>query len=264
MRNLIVPVIVAAFSIASGFTSSGQAPASSQPPAPSVARSPANAEQFDQLFQQVKNWGRWGAEDQLGTVNLITDAKRKQALKLARTGLTVSLAHNPLLDKAEDNALPFEHTMNTGFTTDTYRVSYHGYSHSHLDALCHILYKNQTYNGYAREVVNTAKGCTKLGIDNLKQGLITRGVLLDIPRLKGVPYLEPGTAIYQEDIEAWEKMSGVKVMSGDAILLRTGRWARRAARRAVAGGTQCRGLPRLDRAVDQGARRGDCRQRRGV
>ncbi len=119
--------------------------------------------------------------------------------------------------------------MNAGFTTDTYRVSYHGYSHSHLDALCHILYKNQTYNGYAREVVNTAKGCTKLGIDNLKQGLITRGVLLDIPRLKGVPYLEPGTAIYQEDIEAWEKMSGVKVTSGDAILLRTGRWARRAA-----------------------------------
>src|SRR5918995_6886901 len=126
------------------------------PPSQGPARFPANAEQFDQLFQQVKNWGRWGADDQLGTVNLITDAKRKQAIKLARTGLTVSLVHNPLLDKADDNALPFEHTMNPGFTTDTYRVSYHGYSHSHLDALCHILYKNQTYNGYAREVVNTA------------------------------------------------------------------------------------------------------------
>ena len=64
-----------------------------------------------------------------------------------------------------------------GFTTDTYRVSYHGYSHSHLDALCHILYKDQTYNGYARAVVNTDKGCTKLGIENLKQGLITRAML---------------------------------------------------------------------------------------
>jgi kynurenine formamidase len=222
MRNLI-PVMAAAFIVALGLTSSGQGPA------PSGNRSPANAEQFDQLFQKVKNWGRWGAEDQLGAVNLITAAKRKQALSLARTGQTVSLAHNPLVDKAEDNALPFEHTMNAGFTTDTYRVSYHGYSHSHLDALCHILYKNQTYNGYAREVVNTAKGCTKLGIDTLKQGIITRGVLLDMPRLKGVPYLEPGTAIYQEDVEAWEKMAGVKVSSGDAILLRTGRWARRAA-----------------------------------
>lgn len=176
----------------------------------------------------MKNWGRWGAEDQLGSINLITPAQRKQALSLAKTGQTVSLVHNPLTDKSEDNASPFEHTMNPGFTTDTYRVSYHGYSHSHMDALCHILYKDQTYNGYARAVVNTGKGCTKLGIDNLKQGLVTRGVLLDIPRLKGVPYLEPGTAIYQEDVEAWEKMSGVKIASGDVILLRTGRWARRA------------------------------------
>jgi kynurenine formamidase len=108
-------------------------------------------------------------------------------------------------------------------------VSYHGYSHSHLDALCHILYKDQTYNGYARAEVNTPKGCTKLSIDNLKQGIITRGILLDMPRLKGVPYLEPGTAIYQEDVEAWERKAGVKVSAGDVILLRTGRWARRAA-----------------------------------
>jgi kynurenine formamidase len=110
---------------------------------------------------------------------------------------------------------------------DTYRVSYHGYSHSHMDALCHISYKDQVYNGYAKSVVNTEKGCTKLGIDNLKQGLVTRAVLIDIPRLKGVPYLEPGTAVYQEDVEAWEKMSGTRIMSGDVILLRTGRWARR-------------------------------------
>ena len=153
MRNaLAVAVIVI---VALGFRASGQAPAGN--------RSPANAEQFDQLFQQVKNWGRWGADDQLGTVNLITEAKRKQAIKLARTGLTVSLVHNPLLDKAEDNALPFEHTMNTGFTTDTYRVSYHGYSHSHLDALCHILYKNQTVEetGVAAGVLNVYRTASR-------------------------------------------------------------------------------------------------------
>jgi kynurenine formamidase len=158
---------------------------------------------------------------------LITPAKRKQALSLAKTGQTVSLVHNPITDKAEDNNNPFEHTMLPGFNMDRYGVAYHGYAHSHLDALCHILYKDQTYNGYARAVVNTDKGCTRLGIDNLKQGLITRAVLLDIPRLKGAPYLEPGTAVYQEDVEAWEKMSGTKIQSGDVILLRTGRWARR-------------------------------------
>lgn len=191
------------------------------------SRAPRNADEYDALFQQVKNWGRWGPADQLGAANLVTEAKRRQAAGLARLGVTVSLAHNPITEPAEDNASPFEHTMNRGFTTDTYRVSYHGYAHSHLDALCHILYKDQTYNGYPRAEVNTEKGCLRLSIDNLKQGVITRGVLLDLPRLKGAPWLEPGTAVYQEDVEAWEKQAGVKVGPGDAILLRTGRWARR-------------------------------------
>ena len=146
-----------------------------------------NAEEFDALFQQVENWGRWGAADQLGAANLVTDAKRRQAASLVKLGLTVSLAHNPMTDAADDNASPFEHTMNRGLTTDTYRVSYHGYAHSHLDALCHILYKDQTYNGYPRAEVNTDKGCTRLSIDNLKQGVTTRGILLDIPRSRASP-----------------------------------------------------------------------------
>ena len=199
-------------------------------PGPSAARFPRNAEEFDQLFHQVKNWNRWGADDQLGAANLITEAKRKQALALARTGTAVSLAHNPLTEPAPDNGSPFEHTMNRGFSTDTYRVAYHGYAHSHLDALCHILYKDQTYNGYARAEVNTEKGCTKLGIHHLKNGIVTRGILLDIPRLRNLPYLEPGTPVFVEDIEAWEKRAGVKVSPGDAVFLRTGRWARRAQR----------------------------------
>jgi kynurenine formamidase len=228
MRHTAALVLILAS--ASGLLLISQTPASAKAvagQASSVNRAPVNADEFDRLFQQVKNWGRWGADDQLGSVNLITPEKRKQALSLAKTGQTVSLVHNLLTEKADDNTSPFEHTMNPGFNMDTYRVSYHGYSHSHMDALCHILYKEQTYNGYARAVVNTEKGCTKLGIENLKQGLVTRGVLIDIPRLKGVPYLEPGTAVYQEDVEAWEKMSGVKIAPGDVILLRTGRWARR-------------------------------------
>ena len=220
---LIVAVAVASHSLGAA---PGALRAQAPTPAPS-SRAPANAEEFDALFQRVKNWGRWGADDQLGAANLITADVRRRAVQLARQGLTVSLAHNPLTDKADDNGSPFEHTMNKGFTTDTYRVSYHGYAHSHIDALCHILYKDQTYNGYARDEVNTEKGCTRLGIDTLKQGVVTRGVLLDIPRLKGVPYLEPGTAVFQEDVEAWEKKAGVRIGPGDAVLLRTGRWARR-------------------------------------
>jgi kynurenine formamidase len=176
----------------------------------------------------VKNWGRWGKDDQLGAANLITDAKRKQAAALAKNGISISLAHAPLTEAAPDNTSPFEHTMNRGFTTDTYKVSYHGYAHSHIDALCHFLYKDQTYNGYSRAEVNTEHGCAKLGVENLKNGVVTRGILIDIPRLKSLPYLEPGTPVFVEDLEAWEKKAGVKVSAGDAIFLRTGRWARRA------------------------------------
>jgi kynurenine formamidase len=192
------------------------------------SRPPRNAAEFDDLFKSVSNWGRWGKEDQLGSANLVTPAKRRQAVALVKNGTMVSLAHNPLTERAEDNSNPFEHTMLRGFSMDRYSVAYHGYAHSHIDALCHILYKDQTYNGYARADVNTEKGCTRLGIDNLKNGVVTRGVLLDIPRLKGVDFLEPGAPIYVEDLEAWEKKSGVKVGSGDAVLVRTGRWARRA------------------------------------
>ena len=197
-------------------------------PAPE-GRAPRNSAEFDALFQQVKNWGRWGPDDQLGSANLVTAAKRKQAIALVKSGVTVSLAHNPLTERAEDNSNPFEHTMLRGNSMDRYAVSYHGYAHSHIDALCHILYKDQTYNGYARADVNTDKGCTKLGIQNLKEGIVTRGVLVDVPRLRNLPYLEPGTPIFVEDLEAWEKKSGVKISAGDVMLVRTGRWARRAA-----------------------------------
>ena len=195
-------------------------------------RTPRNQAEFDQMFDKISNWGRWGTSDELGTFNLITDAKRKQAASLVKNGISVSLAHNPMKEKSEDNPQPYEVTVavpkpDSFATTDTYRISYHGLAHSHLDALCHIFHKGMMYNGVSSQMV-TAAGCGKEGIQGLKNGIVTRGILLDIPRLKGLPYLEPGTAVFPEDVEAWEKKAGVKVSSGDVIFLRTGRWARRA------------------------------------
>jgi kynurenine formamidase len=235
MRTSVAAVLLSASVTAWVGLSAGARQVASVPaptilsPGSAAARMPANADEFDTYFHQVKNWGRWGAADELGTANLITDAKRKQAASLVRIGRAVGLAHSPLTTKDLDNTSPFEHTMNRGFSTDTYRVSYHGYAHSHLDALCHILYKDQTYNGYARAEVNTETGCTKLGIHGFRNGYVTRGILMDMARLKGLPYLEPGTPLFVEDLEAWEKRAGVKVGPGDALLVRTGRWARRAA-----------------------------------
>ena len=188
-----------------------------------AARFPKDAAEFDKMFKAVSNWGRWGKDDELGTANLITDAKRKQAIALAKTGVTVSLQRTLITEKAIDNPNPFV-SINAG---NEYRIRFHGFVHSHIDALCHNQYNKQMYNGFPAEEVESPSGCRKLGIEHMKNGFVTRGVLVDMPRLKGVPYLEPGAPVYPEDIEAWEKKVGVKLMAGDAILLRTGRWLRR-------------------------------------
>ena len=201
---------------------------------PAQARTETTAADIERWMTELSNWGRWGEDDQLGAANLITPAKRKQAASLVKQGVSVSLARDPRTEKAIDNANPYEHTMlrtgqdegSTG-SGDRYSVSYHGLAHTHLDGLCHIFYQGKMYNGYSQQEV-TEKGCGRDGIDNLKEGIFTRGILIDIPALKGVPYLEPGTAIYAEDLEAWEKKAGIKVSSGDVVFVRTGRWARQA------------------------------------
>jgi kynurenine formamidase len=195
------------------------------------------AAMIDQWMTELSNWGRWGKQDQMGAVNLITPAKRKQAAALVKDGVSVSMAHNTLSDKTADNDSPFVHTMtSTGksalegsYSMDLISVSYHGWAHTHMDSLCHMFYKGKMYNGYPQTDV-TSEGATKLAVTNFKNGILSRGILMDIPRLKGVPYLAPGTPIYPEDLDAWEKKAGVKVGSGDIVLIRTGRWAARDAK----------------------------------
>jgi kynurenine formamidase len=194
-----------------------------------AARAPRNLEEFDAMFRDISNWGRWGPDDERGTLNLITPAKTRQAAALVQRGITVSLAHNPITEAAPDNgATAFEHVMGRSLTSDTYSFTYHGYSVTHIDALCHFAYNGKFYNDVPVSA-NTSEGCSKSGIENLKGGIVTRGILLDFPRLKGVPYLEPGTPIYIEDIEAWERQAGVTISAGDVIFVYTGRWARREA-----------------------------------
>jgi kynurenine formamidase len=102
------------------------------------------------------------------------------------------------------------------------------------------------YNGYRRQETLTLEGgATKNSVINFKDGVFTRAILMDIPRLKGVPYLEPGTAIYAEDLEAWEARAGVRVSAGDAVFIRTGRWTRR----AKLGSENILELPGLDASV---------------
>jgi len=185
--------------------------------------------EYDRWKKELSNWGRWGKDDQLGTLNLVTAAKRRAAAALVKDGVSFSLAGDADTVKAVDNPNPYEHQM-LAIGSDRIGVNYHGIAHTHIDSLAHIHENGVFYNGYTpAEDAVLKNGHTRNSIYNLKNGVVTRGVLIDIPRLKGVPYLEPGTPIFVSDLEAWEKKAGVKVGPGDALFVRTGVWARRTA-----------------------------------
>jgi kynurenine formamidase len=179
------------------------------------------------LHRTLSNWGRWGDDDQLGTLNLITPEIRAAAAATVRTGRTVSCARPLDTRPAADNPLPVAHhmtgTATEGMGADYFAISPHGFATSHLDALCHIFHEGKLYNGYPAETV-TAHGATKLGIHRLHDGIVTRGVLLDVAAARGADALEPGEPIFPEDLEAAEERSGLRVRAGDALLVRTGRW----------------------------------------
>jgi len=203
---------------------------------------------------EFSNWGRWN--NQLGAANFITERKRIRAAKLVSEGLPISLAHPvlkvpfdpflPFLPESPtiapqptrpldpDNTNPFFHWMNPpSYTSDRYNVSYHGSAHSHLDALCHYQLLGVLFDNLTTTDNNSAAGCVKYSVENLRDGVVTRGVLLDATLLTylrepGRSWLAPGTHVHKKDIEALEKIEGVTITRGDVILLYTGRWARRA------------------------------------
>lgn len=198
-----------------------------------AAQSPHQLTQadVDRLMTQLSNWGRWGKTDQMGTANLITPEKRRSAVKLVKDGVSISLSRDTNSAKAPDNNAPFRHKMMVGvdgaFNMDEYDVAYHGFADTHFDSLAHVFYQGKMYNGYPQSSV-TDQGAGQLAVTAFRNGFITRGVLIDVAWLKGVPYLEPSAPIFPEDLDAWEKKTGVRISSGDAVFVRTGRWARRA------------------------------------
>lgn len=204
--------------------------------------------------KELSNWGRWGKDDQLGTINLITPAKRKQAAALVKDGLQVSLARDATYEKDVDVNNPWEHEMvadGSGRPSagDRIGIRFHGITTTHLDSLGHHFMYDKMYNGYDRaKYVSLETGLGINEINNMKSGIFTRAILMDMPRLKGVEYLEPGTPIYIEDLEAWEKKAGVKVSAGDAVFIRTGRWVLRA-KKGPSTGTEAGKMAGLDPSV---------------
>jgi kynurenine formamidase len=192
-------------------------------------------QRYDALFAEVNNASRWGQDDARGTLNHMTAETRTSAAREVRTGETVSLSRllepgdvpgalAPLLIdpvNADDEDIHWQMERLT--------LLFHGYAFSHVDALSHAAFKGRSYNAPA----DPARDRARLGIEGMQEGLVSRGVLVDLPALRGVEYLEPGTPYTPADMEAWEKKTGITIGGGDVLLIRTGRWTRQKARGPV-------------------------------
>jgi len=186
-----------------------------------------SADEVQRLHTRLSNWGRWGPDDQLGTLNFITAEVTVAAASAVLSGQTVSCARPLPTEPGPDNPMPVVHhmigTATEGYGADYFALAPHGYVTSHIDALCHIFHEGRMYNGYEAETV-TAQGAAKLGIHHLRSGIVVRGVLVDVPAIRGVEALGPGEPIFPEDLESAERATGITVQTGDALLVRTGRW----------------------------------------
>jgi len=197
-------------------------------------------DEFERIFESVKNWGRWGSDDELGTLNYITPEKVQEAARLVRSGRRVSMAI-PIVKRAgPDNPMPATLLMVQGhdvpvdeskvrFGLDWLGMAAHGDTHTHVDALCHISYGGVTYNGRPAEEVLRSNGATAQDIAVYHAGLVGRGVLLDLPKHRGVEWLEPGEAVTRAELEACVAAQGVDLGEGDILVFRTGHHRRRLA-----------------------------------
>ena len=183
---------------------------------------PAQA-RVEGYFKELNNWGRWGDADQLGTVNLITAAKRAQAQALVKTGRTVSLAR----DIGPQPALMYHVTYPSNreradVVLDRFDLVYHGYSITHIDALCHVAWDGQLYNGRPFGSSLTAAGATWCPIDPLFGGITTRGVFLDVAAGRSEGYVTVGQPVTPRELDAVVRRSGVAVGAGDVVVVRSG------------------------------------------
>ena len=194
-------------------------------------------------FEQCNNWGRWGQEDQAGTMNYLTPQARRDAAALVKEGVSVSCAR-PIPTRGLEpdfTAPPMHYMAATGerwvgketppdtlqSASDFFGIAFHGFAVTHVDSLAHVFRDGKMYNGLSADTVNSAEGATAQSIEVVHEGMVGRGVLLDIARLRNEKWLDPDQGVFPEDLEAAEQACGVRVRSGDILLGRFGTVRRR-------------------------------------
>jgi kynurenine formamidase len=207
-----------------------------------AAEIPAEAQVLDWMTS-LSNWGRWGNDDQKGCLNLITPEKRKQAATLVRDGISVSCARPITTEITPDITYQVQRYMvDSGEGRDTdpperrlarrgaaefIGMVFHGQTITHIDALSHYSWQGKLYNGKPASLITSREGAQTHSIEAASDGIVTRGVLLDITQVRNVPWLAPDDPVMPEDLEAAEEIEGVHVEEGDLLLVRTGNYRRR-------------------------------------
>jgi kynurenine formamidase len=196
------------------------------------------------LMDTLSNWGRWGADDELGTLNLVTFAKRREAARLVQDGVTVTCAR-PIVSEitADTTFQPMRFMVDSGEGRDTATherilqrrgasefigMVFHGFTITHVDTPAHFFWKGRIYNGRSCNLITSREGAQVESVELLRDGVVSRGVLLDVAALRG-RWLGPGEGVMPEDLEAAERAAGVRVEPGDILLIRTGYYAQRLA-----------------------------------
>jgi kynurenine formamidase len=190
------------------------------------------ASEFRELVRTVSNWGRWSDDGRRGALNHLTRDRIAAALRLARTGESVSLSRPLRTEAGIDMPVPADHHMtmltdvdigsgSVRFAKDYVGADYHNEGHSHIDAFSHVAFKGHFFDGKPDRSV-TSEGARTGDIEVLRDGLVGRAVLLDVPRVRGVQWVEPGEHVFREDLEAAEREQGVSAGPGDILLVRTG------------------------------------------
>jgi kynurenine formamidase len=218
-------------------------------------------EELDALFDSVKNWGRWGEEDQRGALNYLTDADRVAAVGLVRTGESISLSHDLATESLPDHPHPvLHHMLASGDARDSNGIEgyeaardflaldLHGLWTTHVDALSHMFVRGEMFGGRPASEVRS-DGARSNTVLSMADGVVGRGVLLDVARVRQRPYFGLGEVVTVDDLEAAEASQGVQVGRGDVLLVMWGREARRSATRGFDGfsGLHAECLPWLHR-----------------
>jgi kynurenine formamidase len=203
-----------------------------------ATRQVARAE-FDAIFASCSNTGRWGAEDERGALNFITAREVASAARLVRDGMAIGCGWPLDTVAGPDNPRPALHHMtkladvhrpgspDLRTAADFVAIEFHGDAHSHIDALCHVAYRGSLYNGVPAEGTITSQGARRQAIDIAGSGIVSRGVLLDVPLLRGTRWVQPGEAISAAEFVAAEAATMTKLGQGDIALVRTGHARRR-------------------------------------